>query len=101
MDLAEAHVKILKFLSKKKSTFLKINVGTGKGTSVLDLIKTFEVVNNVKLPYIFKSRRPGDVAHLVSDNSFLKSKLHINPKRSLIDMCRDGWKWKRLNPEGY
>ena len=101
MDLAESHVKILKFLSRKNSACLNINVGTGQGTSVLDLVRTFEDVNNIKLPYIFANRRAGDVAHLVSDNTFLKTEFNINPKRSLEDMCKDGWKWQRLNPKGY
>ena len=65
------------------------------------MIKTFEKVNNIKVPYVFTSRRRGDVAHLVADNSFLKSELKITPKRSLEEMCKDGWKWKRLNPNGF
>ena len=101
MDLAKAHIKVIDYLILNKPDYLKINVGTGVGTSVLELIKTFEKVNNVVVPYVFCNRRPGDACSLVADNSLLISKLNIIPKMSLEDMCRDGWKWKKLNPNGY
>ena len=101
MDLATTHINVLEYLISKKSKFLKINVGTGKGTSVLELIKTFEKVNNVTVPYVFAKRRPGDKCSIVADNSLLTSKLKISPKYSIEDMCRDGWRWKQLNPNGY
>jgi len=101
MDLASAHISVLEHLISNKPNYLKLNIGTGKGTSVLDLLKTFEKVNNVKVPYVFSERRPGDLCSLVADNSMLISKLGIRPKMSIEDMCRDGWKWKRLNPNGY
>lgn len=101
MDLAEAHLKILEYLKKKDTIFQEVNIGTGKGTSVLDLVKIYENVNNTKVPYVFKNRRSGDVAHLVADNSFAISEFNIIPKRSIEDMCKDGWHWKKLNPKGY
>ena len=101
MDLAEAHIKVLEFLSKKDPTYFSLNVGTGKGTSVLELLKTFERVNNVKIPYVFEERRMGDAPYVVADNTLLSSKLNVLTKRNLEDMCRDGWKWKKLNPNGY
>ena len=101
MDLAEAHLKILEYLIINDSVCLNINIGTGKGTSVLELITTFEKVNNIKVPYTFSNRREGDASSIVADNSFLISKFNIIPKRSIEDMCRDGWKWKKLNPYGY
>ena len=101
MDLAEAHLKILEYLTKNNPIYRNVNIGTGIGTSVLDLIKIFERVNKIKIPYIFQNRRLGDVAHIVADNSFLLSEFKIIPKRSIEDMCKDGWKWKKLNPKGY
>ena len=101
MDLAEGHIRTLEFLKNNKSQFLNLNLGTGKGTSVLDLIKTFERVNNLKIPFAFVDRRSGDVAKLIADNSLLKSLLKWEPKRTLEEMCEDGWKWQSKNPLGY
>ena len=101
MDLAESHVRILNYLISKKSEFFSVNVGTGKGTSVLELIRIFEETNNVKVKYKFAERRKGDKAYVVADNTLLKSRFNFTPKRSLEDMCRDGWKWKKLNPNGF
>ncbi len=101
MDLAEGHLKALDFLFKNASQIIKLNIGTGKGSSVLELIKTFEIVNKVKVPYEFESRREGDAVMVVADNSKAKSILKWCPQRSLEDMCRSGWNWKCLNPNGY
>ena len=101
MDLAESHIKVLEYLINKKSTYFNLNIGTGIGTSVLELVKIFEKVNGVKVPYLFTSRRPGDTSSVIADNSLLKSKFKLIPKRNIEDMCKDGWKWKRLNPRGY
>ena len=78
-----------------------INLGTGKGYSVLQLIKTFEKVNNIEIPYLFAPRRKGDNAYVVADNSLAFSLLKWNPIRSLEDMCKDGWNWQSKNPKGY
>ena len=101
MDLAEGHKKSLEFLIENSPQFINLNIGTGKGTSVLELINTFEFVNKVNIPYKFSSRRDGDVSTLIADNSLAISCLDWKPKRSLIDMCSDGWQWQLLNPEGY
>ncbi len=101
MDLAEIHIKVLELLSKGNSQYLKLNIGTGLGTSVLELVKVFERVNNVKVPFVFEKRRIGDTPYVVADNSLLISKMNINTVRNIEDMCRDGWKWKKLNPDGY
>ena len=94
MDLADAHIAALKFLFEKESYFVNINIGTGKGTSVLELIKTFEKVNSCKVPYIFKNRRPGDVSASVAKNNLAKNLFNWSPKRSIEDMCKDGWRWQ-------
>ncbi len=102
MDLANAHYLALKYLLKKKNSgFLSLNIGTGKGTSVLELIKTYEEVNSCKIPFIFVDRRPGDVAISFAKNNLATSTLGWKPKRDLSDICRDGWKWEKLNPNGY
>ena len=89
MDLAEVHIKVLENLFKNDSKYLELNVGTGV-SSVLDLVKTFEKVNNVKVPYVFVKRRLGDSCYVVEDNSYLISHLNITPKLSIEDMYKDG-----------
>tara|TARA_A100001011_G_scaffold138194_1_gene145849 strand:+ start:4211 stop:5263 length:1053 start_codon:yes stop_codon:yes gene_type:complete len=101
MDLAEAHIKVLDYLMESKPTFFKLNVGTGLGTSVLELVKIFERVNNIKVSYVFESRRIGDAPYVVADNTKLIEKFNIPIRRNLEDMCRDGWRWKKLNPRGF
>ena len=101
MDVADGHVKALDFLLRKKSQFINLNIGTGLGHSVLDLIKTFEIINNVEVPFIFSDRRKGDVCKLVANNLKAKKILNWHPKRSIEEMCRDGWRWKLENPKGF
>ena len=101
MDLAHAHVKVLETLFHDSSRYINLNIGTGIGTTVLELVKTFEKVNNVKVPYVFTGRRSGDACSLVADNSLLLNEFKFRPKMNIEDMCRDGWKWKSLNPNGF
>ena len=101
MDLAEAHIKVLDYLIENEPTYFNLNIGTGIGTSVLELVKTFERVNNVKVPYVFEKRRKGDAAYVVADNTKSIRKIKISITKNLEDMCKDGWKWKNLNPKGF
>lgn len=101
MDLAEAHCAALEYLLGNESRIINLNIGTGKGTSVLELLKTFEEVNGCKVPYIFSSRRRGDLPITVANNQLAIRTLNWTPKRSLRDICRDGWQWQLLNPFGY
>ena len=101
VDLAEGHLSALKYLLKEKPQLLTLNLGTGRGTSVLEFIRTFEKVNNVEIPYSFDERRLGDNAFVVADNSLAKSILNWSPKRTLDDICRDGWRWQLKNPNGF
>ncbi len=101
MDLAEGHLKSLNYLIENDPQLLTLNIGKGRGISVIELIKTFENVNNISVPFEFDERREGDVCQLVADNSKLKSILNWSPTKSLEEMCIDGWKWKNLNPKGY
>ncbi|MBO8223274.1 UDP-glucose 4-epimerase GalE [Prochlorococcus marinus str. XMU1401] len=100
-DLAKGHIKALEFMKKKDSTNLCINLGTGKGTSVLELIRIFEDTNKLKLNYNFSSRRDGDAPIVVADNSLAKKILNWVPEKSISEMCKDGWNWKLKNPNGY
>ena len=84
-----------------KAQLINLNIGTGRGYSVLELIKTFEKVNNVEVPFIFSNRRDGDPCKLVANNLKAKQILNWKPHKSLEEMCQDGWKWKLINPEGY
>ena len=97
MDVADGHLKTLDYLFKVDSQNLKLNIGTGKGTSVLKLIHTYEEVNKVKIPYVFSSRRKGDSATIFADNLLSKRLLKWTPNRSLRDMCIDGWNWQLKN----
>ena len=101
MDLAEAHVAALEHILTRSPEILTLNIGTGKGTSVLELVNTFEQVNKIKIPYKITSRRVGDISSIVSDNSKAISTLNWSPKRTLEDMCADGMNWQKNNPKGY
>ena len=101
MDLAEGHLKALEYLNLIEPNILNINLGTGIGTSVIELVKVFEKVNDVEIPIDYAERRNGDVSELVADISVAKSLLNFFPSRSIQDMCKDGWKWYLNNPLGY
>ena len=94
MDLAEGHVAALEYLKKHKNKNLALNLGTGNGTSVLELLKEFERVNNIEIPYDFFPRRDGDLACVIADNSKALELLDWKPKRTIRNMCEDGWKWQ-------
>ena len=101
MDIADGHIKALEYILNNSSNFLTLNLGTGKGISILELIKTFENVNNVLVPYEFIARRKGDVAFSVADNVLATSKLKWIPKRDLKKMCKDSWNWYLNNHDIY
>lgn len=101
MDVAEGHLKVLEYLQKEDKQILNLNLGTGLGTSVLDLVNSFQRVNNIQIPYVFSSRREGDIPKLVADNSLAKLILNWVPERTIDQMCIDGWKWQSKNPNGF
>jgi len=100
MDLAEGHLKMLEFLIKNDSNFINLNLGTGIGTSVMELVEIFKTVNDVNIPYRFVDRRPGDIDEIIADNSLAKELINWIPKRNIYDMCRDGYNWQINNPGG-
>ena len=74
---------------------MKVNLGTGKGTSVLELVKTFEKVNDCTIDYVFVERRKGDRSEIVADNKLIIETFGWVPKFNLEDMCKDGWSWHK------
>jgi len=93
VDLANGHVAALDYLNKTQE-LLTVNLGTGKGVSVLDMIRTFETVNNCKVPYRITDRRPGDIAKCWADTTLANQLLGWTAKHDLQNMCRDAWRWQ-------
>ena len=93
MDVAEGHVKAIDFLFTKKESFRSVNLGTGKKTTVLELIKVFEKVNKIKVNFVFSEKRKGDPPILIANVSLAKKLFNWKSKKSLDEMCIDGWKW--------
>jgi len=100
VDLAKGHVLALKHNLENKRVAV-FNLGTGIGYSVLDMVKAFENVNGVKIPYTIKDRRPGDVATCYADASKANDILGWKAEKTLKDMMRDSWRWQSSNPNGY
>lgn len=100
VDLAEGHAKALEKLSSL--TEIKVyNLGTGKPQSVFDVVKAFEKVSGKTINYKVMPRREGDVPVVYADPSKAKEELGWETKKTLEDMCRDGWNWQSQNPQGY
>ncbi|MDX3904867.1 MAG: UDP-glucose 4-epimerase GalE [Pigmentiphaga sp.] len=99
-DLAVGHVKAVEY-AQATPGWVAFNLGTGRGTSVLELVHTFEAVTGKKVPYEFLDRRPGDLAGMWADPSAANEKLGWRATRTVEDMCRDGWCWQSGNPDGY
>jgi UDP-glucose 4-epimerase len=100
MDLADGHVAALYYLLKNE-TMITLNLGTGNGYSVLDVVSTFAKVSAKKVPYVFLPRRQGDVAINYADASQAASILGWRASRDLEEMCADAWRWQSSNPSGY
>jgi len=100
IDLVRGHIKALEILSDLNQV-LKINLGTGKGYSVYEIIESFESVSGKKIPYEITYRRSGDVATSYADISKAKKILNWESRLNLNDMCKDYWNFQLKNPEGY
>lgn len=96
VDLAEGHVAALENLTEGVHVY---NLGTGKGTSVLELVKAFEEANDIEVPYEIVDRRPGDIASCYADASKAERELGWTAKRDIIAMCRDAWRFEKNNKE--
>lgn len=103
VDLAKGHVAALEYLVKQQQPlgFEAINLGTGQGTSVLQLIHTFIETTGQNIPYIITPRRPGDIASCYASSNKAKVLLNWEAKLTIADMCRDTWLWQSNNPQGY
>lgn len=99
-DLAEGHVAALRALLASAPS-MTVNLGTGRGVSVLELIHAFERASGRKIGYEIVGRRPGDIAACYADASLAESLLGWKAKRSLDAMCADSWRWQSNNPEGF
>ncbi|OCL92401.1 UDP-glucose 4-epimerase GalE [Arcobacter porcinus] len=103
VDLASAHVKAIKYLNSNKYLFenSKINIGTGIGYSVLDMVKAFEKASTKKVSYKIVERRAGDIASCYANAQKAKEILDWEAKFNLEDMCSSSWKWQSKNQNGY
>ena len=97
VDLAKGHIKALDKLDKSKSGVYVYNLGSGKGVSVLELVKTFEKVNNIKIPFKIAPRRPGDLDEFFADPTKAERELEWHTQKSIEDMCRDSWNYIKNN----
>jgi len=100
VDLAKGHLKALEKLDTITGA-IAYNLGTGVGYSVLDVVKAFESVNKVKIPYKVMPRRPGDIATCYADASKAAKELNWSTTFGIEEMCRDSWNWQKNNPNGY
>jgi UDP-glucose 4-epimerase len=105
-DLADGHVAALRNLLEtgekgEKGESLSVNLGTGRGHSVLEVVRAYEEASGQRVPYRISPRRPGDVAQCYADPSLAYLRLGWRAKRTLEQMCTDAWRWQRLNPKGY
>lgn len=100
VDLACGHVSALIWLTQKKGVHA-FNLGTGQGTSVLEVVRAFEYVSRREVPYRIVGRRQGDVAQCYAEVSFAERTLGWKAKRGVEEMCRDAWNWQLKNPSGY
>lgn len=100
VDLALGHVKAVEKVKKEEGLFI-YNLGTGKGYSVLDVVKAFEKASGVEIPYVIGPRREGDIATCYSDPSKAFKELGWKAERDIEEMCEDSWRWQSQNPNGY
>ena len=111
-DLAQGHVAALNYLQQQANSksgsdttrsvgFLPINLGTGKGTSVLGLVAAFTKVSKQPIPYQFANRRAGDIASCYASADKAKDLLGWEAQLSITEMCQDTWRWQSMNPNGY
>ena len=100
VDLAKAHEKALEYLQKNKGLLIA-NIGTGRGYSVLEMVKAYEKASGKKIPYKIIQRRVGDIAKCFTDPAFANNALNWKATKNINEMCQDSWNWQRKNPNGY
>ncbi|MBR0439180.1 MAG: UDP-glucose 4-epimerase GalE [Bacilli bacterium] len=100
VDLAYGHLCALRKLEEKPGLVI-YNLGTGRGTSVLELVHAFEKVNKIKIPYVICPRRPGDVDENYANAEKAYREMNFKTSLTIEDACRDSWNWQKNNPNGY
>ena len=100
VDLAKGHVAALDYLANN-SGLLTVNLGTGQGYSVLDMVKAFQAACGRRINYQIVERRPGDIACCYADPTAAKAKLGWSAELGIDRMCQDSWRWQSMNPNGY
>ncbi len=100
-DLADGHVRAVEYAGRTEAPFAAFNLGTGKGTSVLQLVRAFEQASGVAIACTVLARRPGDIASAWADPALAYRELGWKAERSIEQMCADGWRWQSQNPDGY
>lgn len=100
VDLAKGHIKALELLAKDRQ-FVTLNLGTGRGHSVLDVVSAFEKVSGCCIPYQIVERRQGDVAVCYADTGYAEQVLGWKAELNLVEMCEDAWRWQSKNPRGF
>ena len=100
VDLAKGHVKAFEYLMSAPQ-YLIVNLGTGRGYSVLDMVRAFEKASGKPVPYLIAPRRSGDIAQCYADPTYAEEVLGWKAELDLDRMCEDTWRWQLINPEGY
>jgi len=100
VDLAQGHLAALKHLQEKNRS-ITVNLGTGRGYSVLEIVKAFEKTTGKSVPYAIVARRPGDAATSYAGTALAERELGWRARFGIEDMCRDSWRWQSANPSGY
>ncbi len=101
MDLAEGHVAALAYLLEAGAGMFTVNLGTGQGVSVLQMVQAFERTSGHQVPYRVVERRAGDIAACWADPARARRLLHWQARRDLDTICADAWRWQQANPRGY
>src|SRR3546814_943073 len=99
MDLARAHADAIDYLARE-GRGLTVNLGTGRGVSVLELVRAFAKASGREIPYEIVARRAGDVAEVYADPSLANELLGWRAELGIDAMCRDAWRWQSMNPDG-
>ncbi len=101
VDLADGHLAALRKVDHEHGGVFVYNLGTGTGTSVLQMINAFEEATGVKIPYVITGRRPGDIASCYANCDKAARELHWKAHLTVVDACGDAWNWQKLHPHGY
>ncbi|QWP78825.1 UDP-glucose 4-epimerase GalE [Lysobacter sp. K5869] len=101
LDIAEGHVRALDYLERDGGGCVAVNLGTGQGVSVLEMLREYERASGRPVPYAVAPRRAGDVARCWADASLAQRLFDWRARRSVAQMCEDSWRWQCANPDGY